>query len=67
MKNKINCNVIGDLLPLNVDEVLSDDSKEIVEEHLSECESCRESAEKMKNTLVISTDTDSEKIGRAHV
>ena len=62
MKNKINCNVIGDLLPLYVDEVLSDDSKEIVEEHLSECESCRESAEKMKNTLVISTDTDSENI-----
>lgn len=62
MKNKINCNVIGDLLPLYVDEVLSEDSRAIVEEHLSSCESCRKSAEKMKKTLVISNDTDSENI-----
>ena len=62
MKNKINCNVIGDLLPLYVDEVLSSDSRELVEEHLSSCESCRESAEKMGKTLVISNDTDSRNI-----
>ena len=62
MKNKISCNVIGDLLPLYVDNVLSEDSRELVEEHLRKCESCRESAEKMGKTIVISNDTDSEKI-----
>lgn len=62
MKNKINCNVIGDLLPLYVDEILSDDSRNIVEEHLSECEDCHKSAEKLSKTLVISNDTDSRNI-----
>lgn len=44
---KITCNVIQDLLPLYVDEALSDDAKALVEEHLSDCESCRAKANKM--------------------
>ena len=31
---KINCNVIQDILPLYIDDVVSDDTKELVEEHL---------------------------------
>lgn len=62
MKDNISCNVIGDLLPLYIDDVLSDDSRELVESHLNNCESCRESAEKMGKTIVISNDTDGEKI-----
>ena len=30
---KINCNVIQDILPLYIDNVVSDDTKELVEEH----------------------------------
>ena len=30
--NKINCNVIGDLLPLYVDGAVSEDTKKLVEE-----------------------------------
>ena len=30
---KINCNVIQDILPLYIDDVVSDDTKELVEEH----------------------------------
>ena len=37
---KINCNVIQDILPLYIDDVVSDDTKELVEEHLQNCEIC---------------------------
>lgn len=46
-----NCKVISDLLPLYLDEACSDESKEIVEEHLKECEKCRLLAEDMKKSI----------------
>ena len=39
--NKISCNVIQDIMPLYVDEIVSEDTKKLVEEHLKECEDCR--------------------------
>ena len=36
----ITCEVIRDLMPLYVDDVLSSDSKALVEEHLETCEGC---------------------------
>ena len=36
----ITCEVIRDLMPLYVDDVLSSDSKAFVEEHLETCEGC---------------------------
>ncbi len=38
---KISCEIIKDLLPLYHDGVCSDQSKQLVDEHLEECESCR--------------------------
>ena len=38
---KFECDMISDLLPLYKDEICSDTSKKIVEEHLSECPACR--------------------------
>lgn len=38
---KISCNIIRDMLPLYVDEVLSEDSKKLVSSHLESCDSCR--------------------------
>ena len=35
------CNMIKDLLPLYVDNVCSEESKEIVEQHLSKCSDCK--------------------------
>ena len=43
------CEIIRDLLPLCVDGVCSDESKSAVENHLSECEKCREYYESMKS------------------
>lgn len=40
---KITCDIIQDLLPLYADDVLSDDSKKLVEGHLAECEDCSKS------------------------
>src|SRR5574344_876162 len=39
---KYDCEVIKDLLPLYNDELCSDATKAMVEEHLEECESCRQ-------------------------
>lgn len=40
--NEISCEVIQDLLPLYHDGVCSEESKQLVEEHLASCEGCRE-------------------------
>ena len=44
--SKISCNVIQDIMPLYVDEIVSEDTKKLVEEHLKECEDCRKEMEK---------------------
>lgn len=49
--DKINCNVIGDLLPLYADDVVSEDTKRIVEGHLAECEECAEKYAQMKREI----------------
>lgn len=49
--SKIPCDVIKDLLPLYADNVCSEHSKDIVEEHLTECEDCREYYEAMTEKL----------------
>lgn len=38
---KISCNIVRDLLPLYHDKVASMESNEMVNEHLTECESCK--------------------------
>ena len=49
--DRINCNVIGDLLPLYADEVVSEDTKTLVEEHLEECADCTEKYAQMKREI----------------
>jgi len=46
---KITCEIIEDLLPLYYDGVCSENSRECVEEHLTQCASCNETFEKMSN------------------
>ena len=50
---KIKCEVINDLLPLYVDDVLSKESRELVEEHISECKNCKKTLENMSGTVSI--------------
>ena len=47
----ISCAVIQDILPLYLDQMVSDKTKDIIEEHLDSCGTCREYLEKLKNEL----------------
>ena len=42
------CEIIRDLLPLYVDGVCSDKTKQYVEEHVAECEECKKLSEEFK-------------------
>ena len=44
---KITCNIIEDLLPLYVEDMVSEDSRKLVEEHLKGCPDCRKMQEEM--------------------
>jgi predicted anti-sigma-YlaC factor YlaD len=50
--NNNSCDVVRDLLPLYHDGVCNASSVRFVEEHLAECEQCREMLEKIKNNAV---------------
>ena len=43
------CGIIRDLLPLYIDDVCNEESKQAVHNHLSECEKCRSCYESMKS------------------
>ena len=61
---KYDHNVIKDLLPLYIDDVLSDTSRQIVDEHLDECEDCRKYLNDLKESNKVElniTDTELEK------
>lgn len=45
----IKCEVVKDLLPLYVDNVLSKESRELVEEHFAICAECKDYYEKLKD------------------
>lgn len=53
MGMKMKCSVIQDLLPSYTDNICSEDTKELVEEHVAECMQCKEKLEQMKNTEII--------------
>ena len=59
---KITCEIIKDLLPLYFDEVCSEDSKKLVEDHLSGCVDCRKELEYMGGELAHSIEIEKEKI-----
>ena len=44
------CGIIRDLLPLYIDDVCNEESKQAVHNHLLECEKCRTCYEAMKST-----------------
>ena len=49
---KINCNVIRDLLPLYADQICSNESKELVDEHLAQCRDCSALLRQIQNTEI---------------
>lgn len=51
--SKLNCNVVRDILPLYADEVVCEDTRELVDEHLGECEDCCGELSAMREKVVI--------------
>lgn len=49
----INCDIIGDLLPLYAEDMVSPASKELVDEHLVVCESCLDKLTHMRELVPI--------------
>lgn len=51
LSNKVSCDVIKDLLPLYVDDVCSEASRQLLEEHLAGCEACQAYYESLTEDL----------------
>jgi hypothetical protein len=55
---EISCNIIKDLLPLYTDNAVSAESRQMVEEHLKECESCSEELKQLKESIAVPMDNN---------
>ena len=55
---KLTCNVIRDLLPLYVENIASDDTRALVEEHINLCTDCKKQLEEMRMPNELPPDTD---------
>ena len=62
--SEFSCNTVRDMLPLYVDNIVSDDTRAIVEEHLTSCDACRKEYENMKNAFVLPADGDAKQLKR---
>lgn len=51
--SKVTCNVIRDLLPLYADDVLSEDTKALVNEHLAFCKNCQQEFMELKTPVAL--------------
>ena len=61
MKINKNCNIIEDLLPLYVEGLVSEETKQEIEKHLKECENCLKVFKEMKkNNILFSTENNVE-------
>ena len=56
--SKIDCNLIKDLLQLYIDDVVSDATKKLIEQHMLECEECKKEFEFLQKDCVTLVDTD---------
>lgn len=56
--NKEICDIVKDLLPLYIDDILSDSSRALVEEHIQTCSECRKDLESYSKRVVLPMDTD---------
>lgn len=59
---KIHCNIARDLMPLYIDDVLSEESNKAVEEHLTGCSDCREYYRRMHGSDLPETEAEAEEV-----
>lgn len=56
--SKKKCGMIHDLLPLYAENICGEESRNVVTEHLSHCEECRNMLDKMNMSVGVSVDND---------
>ena len=61
---KIDCNIIRDLLPLYEDNVASQETQELIRAHLVDCLDCREELRKMRTPISLPPAEDEEAVKR---
>lgn len=54
----VSCDVIEDLIPLYAEDMLSEASRQLVANHLDECEECRATLKELKEMTVLPVETD---------
>ena len=59
---KLSCNIIKDLLPSYLEDLCTADTKHAVEEHLSECSTCKNLADVMRQTDFVAERSESAQI-----
>lgn len=55
---KISCDIIKDVLPLYAEDMVSNATKEMVDEHICDCEGCTRELESLKKTEKLPVETD---------
>ncbi len=66
MKKQYDCNIILDLLPLSIENMVSEETQQVIQQHLLECESCRQAYEDMTRELDITANKKKKKKNRRH-
>ncbi|NLY39134.1 MAG: zf-HC2 domain-containing protein [Firmicutes bacterium] len=61
---KLSCDVIKDILPLYVENMVSSDTRRIVEEHIAACESCKKQLAEMSTPQNLPADIDTAPLRR---
>lgn len=60
----VNCEVIEDILPIYVENMASQSTRELVEEHLAECENCKQKEAQMHGDVQLPKDTETHLLNR---
>ena len=50
--SKLKCSIVEDLMPLYIEDLLSEETKKEIELHLDECEDCKEVYDELKKTVL---------------
>lgn len=61
---KIACEIIRDILPLYAEDMVSQPTKDMVEDHLSECEGCKKELEALRKPQKLPVETDATSLKR---
>lgn len=55
MNKQYDCNIILDLLPLSIENMVTEETQKVIDQHLLTCESCRQIYEDMTRELDITS------------